>query len=203
LWYSPPSKWTTSSVLLSPFRFHLPPHRLATRHLRLSERLPERLLPVLHHLLAQKVLLPGHQPAGLSPVQANLRQQPHPTHPQISPGQPQPALPPLQQWLPRSSPLLRHRLSHQGLSLQKYPLPELVRTCRGCKNEILARDYDTHINSCPKYTIECGFCGGSMSKFKYLEEHIHYDGEGVKVKRSYNCYENEISALGNKVTGMG
>jgi len=44
----------------------------------------------------------------------------------------------------------------------------LVRTCQGCKRDILARDYCDHINKCLKFMIECSYCGGNMPKVKYL-----------------------------------
>lgn len=134
-------------------RFHLPSYCLAARGLWRAERLPERLLQLLHQAMAAKVQLRGVGRVTLSQVQKTIHRQQDPSHHEIGPGMHCDEVPQQRQRLPRRLPLLRDRHAPSRMRVQKYSWRDLVRRCRGCHDEILIKDYQEHINHCEKYMI--------------------------------------------------
>ena len=88
-------------------------------HLWYSERVPKRLLYLLHRVLDQKMHLSGDGVAFVPPMQANIREQSHPSNPQISARQSPSALSSLQQRLQANLQLLRDRNPPKRVLIQK------------------------------------------------------------------------------------
>lgn len=75
-----------------------------------------------------------------------------------------------------------------------------MRRCRGCRSEVLALNYDQHINECPKYIIECGYCGANLPKIEYLNGHV--TRKDSTTERGFDCFEHEIETIGERVEDL-